>query len=366
MTTNLGPKREVDAIRWGVVGCGQIAVDKSIPGLLTAAGARLVAIADVLPARRAVAQELAEKAGVKKLRLHADAASLFADPTVDAVYIALPTGLHAEAVQAAARAGKAILCEKPLGRSAAEVATTVQAARVHGVPLMAGYMSRFSDVFQKAVALVRSGAIGQVTYVAGHFSYTCLEAYPPGAPGGWRWTDPLGGGPLLDIGIYLAFGIREILGERISRVWPVNCDTVVPAGAAVRDSTLACFRTDRGTPGTFVTAFSHNASTLSFFGSKGRLVLDQAFRQTPGASLVCQGKDINFVLDTRDDARLPHYDNYRREFEHFSAALRSGGPWSPSPEDVLADTLLLDALRRDLPGLAVEPAGAVAAQPPSP
>ena len=54
-------------------------------------------------------------------------------------------------------------------------------------------------------------AIGKVTYVAGHFSYCCLDAYPPGAPGGWRWTDALGGGPLLDIGIYLAFGIREIL-----------------------------------------------------------------------------------------------------------------------------------------------------------
>jgi len=359
MKTNQDPWRKGAAVRWGVVGCGQIAIDKTIPGLLAATGARLVAIADVLPARRSLALGLAVKAGLTDLRVHSDAATLFADPEVDAVYIALPTGLHAEAVQAAAKAGKAILCEKPLGRSAEEVAAMVRAARQHDVPLMTAYMSRFSDPFQKAVELVRGGAIGKVTYVAGHFSYCCLDPYPPGGPGGWRWTDPLGGGPLLDIGIYLAFGIREILGERISEVWPVNCDTVAPAGAAVRDSTLACFRTDLGTPGTFVTTFTHNASVISFHGSQGVLILDQAFRQTPGASLVCQGKDINLVLDTRENARLPHFDNYRREFEHFSSAILSGRPWSPSPEDALADALLLDAFRRDVAGLGIEPVGAV-------
>ena len=343
-------------VRWGVIGCGQIAVDKTIPALLAAAGARLVAIADVLPARRALALELAARAGRADVRAHDSAEALLADSGVDAVYIALPTGLHAGAVQAAARAGKAILCEKPLGRSTTEVAAMGEAARRHDVPLMTGYMSRFGDVFQKAVALIRDGAIGPVTYVAGHFSYCALDCYPPGAPGGWRWTDPEGGGPLLDIGIYLAFGIREILGEHITEVWPVNCDMIAPAGAVVRDSSLACFRTARGTPGTFVTTFTNSASTLSFFGTHGSLVLDQAFRQTPGARLVCAGREVNLTLDTLADDTLPHFDNYRREFEHFSAALAAGGPWRPSPEDVLADARLLDALGASLAAVPVTPA----------
>lgn len=347
------PWRKGKVIRWGVIGCGQIAVDKTIPGLLAAAGARLVAVADVLRERRLLALGLAAKAGIDKVRAYPDATSLFADPEIDAVYIALPTGLHAEAVLAAAQAGKAILCEKPLGRSSSEVAEMVRAARKHGVPLMTGYMSRFSDPFRKAVELVQGGAIGQVTYIDAHFSYCCLNAYPPGSPGGWRWTDPLGGGPLLDIGIYLAFGIREILGERIAEVWPMNCDTVAPAGSVVRDSTLACFRTERGTPGTFVTTFTHSASVISFHGTEGMLILDQAFRQTPGASLVCRSRDTDLMIDTRNDDRLPHFDNYRREFEHFSVALLTGGPWSPAPEEVVADALLLDALRRNLPGLTV-------------
>jgi len=334
-------------VRWGVAGCGQIAVDRSIPGILAAQGARLVAIADPLPPRRQLALDLAARAGIADVTAHADSAGLFADPRVEAVYLALPTGDHAGAVRAAAAAGKAILCEKPLGRSTAEVRAMVDATRRHGVPLATGYMSRFSDVFRKAAELVQAGALGQVTYVAGHFSYPCLECYPPGAPGGWRWTDPVGGGPLLDIGIYLAFGLREILAQRIARVWPVNCDTLAPAGAAVRDTTAAAFVTDQGTPGTFVTSFTHSASTLSFFGTTGSMVVTDVFRQTPGALLVAQGRGLDLTLDTRADAALPVFDNYRREFEHFSAALREGRAPRPTPDEVLEDTLLLDALRRN-------------------
>ncbi len=342
-------------VRWGVVGCGQIGVDKSIPGLLASSNACLVAIADPLPSRRELALGLARQAGLAGVRAYPNAQSLFADPSVDAVYIALPTGSHAQAVKAAAEAGKGILCEKPLGRSTQEVCDMVCAARRNGVPLMTAYMSRFSDVFQKAVRLVQDGAIGKVTYVSGHFSYVCQDCYPPGAPGGWRWTDSLGGGPLLDIGIYLAFGIREILGERIAKVWPVNCNTVAPQGSAIRDTAIAAYLTEQGTPGTFVATFAHTASSLSFFGVRVVLSITDAFQQTPGASLVCKGRDIDYKLDTRTDSTLPHYDNYRREFEHFSSAWLVKRTPSPAPEEVIADTILLDILKQSIAGITVLP-----------
>jgi D-xylose 1-dehydrogenase (NADP+, D-xylono-1,5-lactone-forming) len=333
-------------IRWGVVGCGQIAVDKSIPGLLAAKGARLTAIADPLAARRELALGLAGKAGLSQVTAYRDAAELFADPEVDAVYIALPTGDHADAVVAAAGAGKAILCEKPLGRSAEEVARMVQAADDAGVPLMTAYMSRFSDVFQKAAALIREGAIGKVTFVTSHFSYSCYKYYPPGAPGGWRYTDATGGGALLDVGVYLAFGVREMLGERIARVSPLNCDTFKPAAAVVPDTTAAWFLTEGGIPGTLVTTFSHDAQYIHFYGTKGNLTVTDCFYQTPGARLEIKGENP-FVLDTKSDAGLAHFDNYRREFEHFSHALLTGTAHSPSADDVLADAILLDALKQN-------------------
>lgn len=333
-------------IRWGVIGCGQIAVDKSIPGLLAAKGARLTAIADPLESRRALALDLAAESG-QQPKAYADIHELLADPGIDAVYISLPTGMHKDAVIAAAEAKKAILCEKPLGNSATEVREMVRAARDNGVPLMTAYMSRFSDVFQKTKELIQGGAIGKVTFVTAHFSYPCNKYYPPGAPGGWRYTDAEGGGPLLDIGVYLAFGIREMLGERIARVAPLNCDTDAPAGSAIPDTTAAWFMTEKGTPGTIVTTFSHVALYVNFFGSKGNLTVSDCFYQTPGARLECKHDDGDvFVLDTKPDSGLAHFDNYRREFEHFSQCLLNKTPHSPSEDDVLSDALLLDALKQ--------------------
>ncbi len=344
------------AVRWGVVGCGQIAVDKSLPGLLAATDARLAAIADPLEPRRELALNLATRAGIKDVRAFSDAAELFADPGIDAVYIALPTGDHAAAVIAAAEAKKAILCEKPLGRSAAEVASMVRAAQTNGVPLMTAYMSRFSDVFRKAVTLIRDGAIGKVTFVTAHFSYSCYRYYPPGAPGGWRYTDPDGGGALLDVGVYLAFGLREMLGERIVEVAPLNCDTFKPAGAVVPDTTAAWFLTGNGTPGTLITTFSHDAQSLVFYGTAGNLTVTDCFYQTPGARLEIRGENP-CVLDTKSENKLVHFDNYRSEFEHFSRALLRGEPHQPSAEDVLADALLLDALKQSVPTVTVPAPG---------
>ncbi len=342
-------------IKWGVIGCGQIAVDKSIPGLLAAKHARLAAIADPLEPRRALALDLAAKAGVPDIKAFGDIHELLADPAIDAVYISLPTGMHKDAVIAAARAKKAILCEKPLGNSAEEVREMVLAARENGVPLMTAYMSRFSDVFQKTAQLIRDGAIGKVTFVTAHFSYPCSKYYPPGKPGGWRYTDPQGGGPLLDIGVYLAFGIREMLGERIARVSPLNCDTDAPAGSAVPDTTAAWFVTDKGTPGTFVTTFSHVGLYVNFFGMKGNLTLNDCFYQTPGARLEMIDEDGKsaLVLDTKADPDLAHFDNYRREFEHFSDALHNKTQHHPSEDEVLSDALLLDTLKQNAATLSV-------------
>lgn len=338
-----------EQVRWGVIGCGQIAVDKSLPGLLAAKGARLVAIADPIESRRVLALDLAAKAGTRDVKAYSDISELLGDSNVDAVYISLPTGMHKGATIAAAKAKKAILCEKPLGNSAEEVREMVRAARENRVPLMTAYMSRFSDVFQKTAQLIRDGAIGKVTFVTAHFSYPCSKYYPPGAPGGWRYTDPQGGGPLLDIGVYLAFGIREMLGERIARVSPLNCDTDAPKGSAVPDTTAAWFVTDKGTPGTFVTTFSHVGLYVNFFGTKGNITVNDCFYQTPGARLECTTDDGKppFILDTKADSNLAHFDNYRREFEHFSDALINKSQHHPSEGEVLSDALLLDTLKQN-------------------
>jgi len=166
-------------VGWGVIGCGQIACEKTIPGILKSASARLVAAADVRPERLKVVGEL--EPGV---RPYEDYTGLLDDDEVEAVYVAVPTGVHREVVLDVARARKHILCEKPLAFSASEAREMVAAAASSGVRLMTAYMSRFGDMYRKAATLLREKRLGTITLVNANFSYDAVRWYPPESPGG--------------------------------------------------------------------------------------------------------------------------------------------------------------------------------------
>lgn len=323
-------------VSWGMIGCGQIAVDKMLPAMRSADHAELVAVADPIAERRALT-------GADG---YSDYRELLRDPRIEAVYIALPTGMHLEAVLAAAEAGKAILCEKPLGQSVAEVSQMTEAAARADVRLMTAYMSRFSDLFQQACRTLHSGAIGEITFVYANFSYTALNPYPPGAPGGWRWTDPLGGGPLLDIGVYLAFGLRELLGQTIETVNARAVNTVAPQQASVPDTNMAWFVTERGIPGLLAATFSHSECRISVYGTNGKLNLSDCFAQSPTGRLeVTIGGETTV---TEASPALAHFDNYRRELEHFSKAILCDSAFQPDSAAALADARLLEMLKGSL------------------
>jgi D-xylose 1-dehydrogenase (NADP+, D-xylono-1,5-lactone-forming) len=319
-------------VRWGMIGCGQIAVDKMLPAMLAASNVELVAVADPIAERRALT-------GMEGYSSYHE---LLADPRVEAVYIALPTGMHLEAVLAAAAAKKDILCEKPLGQNVAEVTQMLEAANQNGVRLMTAYMSRFSDLFQQACQTVRSGAIGEVTFTYANFSYPALGPYPPGAPGGWRWTDPNGGGPLLDIGVYLAFGLRELLDDQIQTLNARAVRTVAPEGS-VADTNMAWTLTTRGIPGVFAATFSHQECRIILYGSNGKLEISDCFAQVPSGRLEVTVGGKTTV--TEASSSLPHFDNYRREVEHFSTAILEHVPYQPDAVAALSDAKLLEAMK---------------------
>ena len=323
---------------WGVIGCGQIACEKTIPGMLKAAHARLVSAADILPQRLDIVKGLEPE-----VRTCRDYAELLADDEVEAVYVALPSGMHCQAVLDAAAAGKHVLCEKPLAFDAADARRMVEAAHAAGVRLMTAYMSRFGDMYQKALGLLRAHRLGTITLVNANFSYDAVRWYPPESPGGWRWTDPVGGGPLLDVGIYLVFAVRELLDDRFAKVsaasWPVRAE-----GSPQDDSFIAWFRTARGVPGLLATMFTHEEQRLSILGEKGHLTLWNVFSQKPTGRLVCRTDALD-IDETVDTARVDHFEHYTREVEHFSSAILSGSPHEPAAADVLEDMKVLDALK---------------------
>ena len=129
------------------------------------------------------------------------------NPAIDAVYVALPNSMHAEYTIRAAKAGKHVLCEKPMSTNVADAEAMIAACKAAHVKLMIAYRCHYEPTNLKAVQLIRTGALGQVQAIESTFGFNI-------APGEWRLNKKLaGGGPLFDVGIYSLNACRYLTGE---------------------------------------------------------------------------------------------------------------------------------------------------------
>ena len=142
---------------WGTVGCGDVCERKSGPALKGVEHSRLVA---VMRRSRDKAADFARRHGVPRFYDRLD--DLLADDEIDAVYVATPNNTHLEPVLAAAAAGKHVLCEKPMARSAAACRQMIDACREGGLILAVAYYRRCYPSILRARDLLRDGAIGPV------------------------------------------------------------------------------------------------------------------------------------------------------------------------------------------------------------
>jgi len=192
-----------ERIRWGVIGSGGIARRRTIPeGIMRADNALLAAVFDAdAGANGEVASQFgAAAAGSMK--------ELLARDDVDAVYVATPADLHCRQVLAAAKAGKHVLCEKPLGLSRREDRRMIDACREARLRLGVGFMMRFVAQHQAALEMIRQGRLGRMV-----FARAQLSAWYPPIPGAWR-QDPSrgGGGSLIDMGSHCIDLLEMFLG----------------------------------------------------------------------------------------------------------------------------------------------------------
>jgi len=135
-------------------------------------------------------------------------AELVGRDDVDVVYNALPPSGHLEWTIAALEAGKAVLCEKPFAMDAGQAKTMVDAAERTGGVLLEAFHYRLHRVMRDAVAIVRSGALGQLSRAAAHFNVAIRKT-----PDELRWRRELGGGGLMDLGCYPVHALRSLVGE---------------------------------------------------------------------------------------------------------------------------------------------------------
>ena len=191
---------------WGIIGPGKIAKKFAVAlGLVEGAVLRAVASRD---AGKAAAFAVEYGAAVS----YGSYEELAADPAIDAVYVATPHGFHMEHAILCLRHGKAVLCEKPMALSAREVSAMIAASRESGSFLMEAMWTRFIPMMRSVSELVESGKIGGVKYIRADFGFLA-----PFDAGGRLYNMRLGGGSLLDIGIYPLFLCTQLFG-RPSRI----------------------------------------------------------------------------------------------------------------------------------------------------
>ncbi len=313
-------------LRWGILGCAGIAERALIPAIREARNAELSGIAARDPAR---AEDWARRHGIR--RAYPGYAELLQDPWIDAVYIPLANHLHAEWSIRAARAGKHVLCEKPLGLSAEEAGGMFAAAEEAKVVLMEAFMYRFHPQIERSLELVREGAVGEVRIIRSAFTFLNTHG-----PDNYRWNPAAGGGALYDVGCYPVSAARMVAGREPK---DVRAQTRLHPGNGV-DLAASLLLTFEGGPlAVLDCAFDAEfKSHLEIAGADGRIRLDRAFsaKNFDVRIGIARGGGEEFI-------DIPPTNAYTRMVEHFGRAAAGNEPLRYGRDDALGTARVIDA-----------------------
>ena len=331
-------------VHWGIVGCGWVARDYVAPAMAACATARLTAVCDPDPAARTrVARESSDVAR------HGELTDFLATPGLEAVYVATPNHLHRPIVEAAARAGKHVLCEKPMAATLADAEAMVAVCQEYAVRYATAFDQRFQARHRRLRELVRAGRLGDITAVRVHYAcWTPADWAPPTAESAhdnWR-VDPAraGGGAFIDLAPHGLDLTQTLLGEPLvetrcllqRRVFDYPVDDGAALIGRFRSGALLLLNVAYNCPDHFP------RRTLELIGTRAMAIAQDTMGQTPGGSLrlVDAAAGATECIDVPADEDVSPFAS---GIEAFSRCLRAGEPFPYPPEHDLHTMRLLAA-----------------------
>jgi len=319
-----------DPVRWGILSTANIAIKRFIPGANASHNGIVAAIASRDPSR---ARDVAARCNIPVA--YGSYRELLDDPHIDAIYNPLPNALHAEWTIAAAEAGKAILCEKPLAVSSAEAQRMIDAARANGVLLMEAFMYRFHPQHARVREILDGGEIGVVRAVRTAFTFQ-LEPFDPANV---RLSKDLAGGALMDVGCYCINAARMIFGEE--PLWAsAQWDFRESFGVEVSLAGVLTFSDAR--TAVFDCGFrAAGQGSYAIAGTLGQIDVPAAFVPQPLDTAV----RVSVGSHVREE-RIAGVDQYRLEAVEFADALRERRPLRIPADDAVATLRAIEALHR--------------------
>lgn len=329
---------------WALIGPGKIA-RRFAHALGSMPGGRLVAVhgrdAGRAEAFASACQSQWPQPG-GPARVHAELASLLADPAVDAVYVATPHAQHGAPVRAALLAGKPVLCEKPLVPTRAEGEALVALARQQQVFLMEAVWTRFLPLYEQLQTWLQAQAIGPLRAINSSF---CFPA--PYDPQGRLFNPALAGGALLDLGIYNLTATRWVLEQALGHVPQLERldvqGALAPTGVDLRVHGQLGFA--GGCIAQFCCGLDASApNALSIVGARGHIVVPHRFWEGQRAELHRPDEAVQEI-----DAPW-RINGFEGEIEEAQACIRAGRVESPrmSHAESLAILGWMDRIRGEL------------------
>ena len=320
-------------VKWGILSTAKIGVEKVIPAMQKGTFSEVVAIASRDAER---AQSTADRLGIP--RAFGSYQELLGDPEVEAVYNPLPNHLHVPWSIRAAKAGKHVLCEKPVGLSSEDARELIRARDRTGVKIQEAFMVRTHPQWLGAVRRIRDGLIGQLTAIQYVFSYFNRD------PDNIRNRfDIGGGGGLMDIGCYPITTSRLVFGEEPRRV----------IGLIERDPemkidrlTSAILDYPSGQASFLCSTQMVGYQRAHFFGTEGRLEIEIPFNapnDRPCRVFLDGGDPFGGNLQTIE---FETCDQYTIQGDRFSKAILEDSEVPTPLEDALKNMRVIEAIFR--------------------
>ncbi|MGI4826791.1 MAG: Gfo/Idh/MocA family protein [Janthinobacterium lividum] len=259
------------------------------------------------------------------------------NPNIDAVYIGLPNSMHAEYTIRAARAGKHVLCEKPMATSSAECQAMIDACKRANVKLMIAYRIHFDPMWQRIRQMARSGALGEVQGFQGGF-------YGQKQLGDWRLDRKLaGGGSLFDLGIYPLNAIRWISGEEPSTfAAQVATKQKIARFAQMEETVEFSMKFDSGLLASAGSSYGEDGPCfLSIDGSHGSLRVEPAFLYD---GLKFSGMTTTGPVNEVSSGKGVY--QFTAEADYFAGCIRNNTQPMTAGEEGLKDMQAMEAIYR--------------------
>src|SRR5258706_8014977 len=318
-----------------VVGIGSLAKNQIIPALASTQNAKLVALVSGHAAEKTPPIVEKFKLNPKYVYNYDNYDSLKDNPEIDVVYVVLPNSMHAEYTIRALKAGKHVLCEKPMANTIEDCQQMIDAAKAANKKLMIGYRLRHEPFNMKAIELLRGGELGKIKNIDAGAGFNI------GDPTQWRLNRKMaGGGSMMDIGIYAQNACRYLSGEEPVEVTAMTYST--PGDVRFKEVEETMLFTLRFASGLLATC----TSSYGFGVNRYRVTCEKGMVESePFLSY----KDLRLFAKMpgkreREEIVLEPKDHFGSEMDFFAQCIREGREPRTPGEEGLRDMKVITAL----------------------